>query len=376
MKIGLLTFHSAHNYGAVLQAYALQQQLIKLGHSVEIIDYRPRYITDSYDRDISFFRSYTSKLKKTLSIIKMLVWYVFDRCLHHKKYIYKKRTRAIFSDFITSKLKLSSNTYYDTFISNYDYDVYIIGSDQIWNIDITQGIDKIFWGDFIVTANAKKMTYAASMSNYSLSSSEISTISSCLQKFSAISVRETELQSFLLKTININSDLVLDPTLLVDPLVFRNISQNPISDIDYILVYSLGMYDEEVRIAKSISTELSKPLVIIEGESKLMTYRDSVRPVSPEEFLGLFQNAFFVVTASFHGTVFSIINNKPFYSIGRGNDKDSRIITLLSQLQISNRLLYKGADVRFMDLDYTESNKRLLQIRKNALNFLVKNLAE
>lgn len=373
-KVGILTFHCAHNYGAVLQAYALQQHLASLGYFVEIIDYRPVYITECYKQSISFYRPYFNPLKKVLSYVKMIFLYLCDRFKNKTKYKIIKQSRVRFNQFIETKLNLSSNSYEKSFDLNFDYDFYVIGSDQVWNSNITRGFDKIFFGAFKVSDNCRIITYAASMSNYSSMSKDLDIIRKYLHNLHAIGVRELELQDYLNSYFNIQSELVLDPTLLVDPQFFCKIATTPLIKEKYILVYSLGLFDEEMRIAKLVSQKNDIPIVVLKGETRSMTYNNKVYSISPEEFLGLFQKASFVVTASFHGTVFSIINNKPFYSIKSGTDKDSRLQTLLSLLNLTDRFLNKGDYPCFDCLDFSITNEKLKLLRMRSNEFLVNNL--
>jgi len=170
MKIGILTFHSAHNYGAVLQAFALQKVLEELKHTVEFIDYRPSFLIQQAVLPVLNGRS--PKLKAKL-IAEGLV-----------SYKWRVKRRLGFENFISSKLHLSQEKYGDKpFLSNMNYDTFIMGSDQVWNIKLTKGFDKVYWGDFDTKKGAKRISYAASMSNYDLKESENIKMLEYLKKF-------------------------------------------------------------------------------------------------------------------------------------------------------------------------------------------------
>ena len=374
MKIGIITFHCAHNYGAVLQAYALQEQLKELGHNVEIINYRPKSITEDYEKTIYFYRPYKNVLRKLLSYTKMILFSMIRNLVQPHKIKLRKQCRQKFYNFINTKLNLSEISYRKPFEEQLDYDCYIIGSDQVWNIDLTNGIDPIYWGNFKVGKGAKIMTYAASMSNYNLSNDKKRTIKLLLNNFSAIGVRELELKNYLDEEFNVLSDVVVDPTLLVDENVLNKIASEPKIGERYVLIYSLGLYEYEYRIAKAIADQLEIVIVTIWGDLKIVNFGDRCLPVSPEDFIGWFQKADFVVTASFHGTAFSILNRKPFYAVKRGGDKDSRLSTLLDSLGIGDRLVDKDCNVVVQQIAYQTVHSKLNIIRKQSLYYLIKNL--
>ena len=151
MKIGLLTFHCAHNYGAVLQCYALQETLISMGHEVEVINYRPKYLIASYKRfELHRFIS--------LNLINSLKNSIKEALLAGRRF---RRYKA-FEEFITNRLNLSERVNANNIPSKYD--IYIIGSDQIWNPKITKGFDSVYWGQFKFPKERRRyIAYAASM---------------------------------------------------------------------------------------------------------------------------------------------------------------------------------------------------------------------
>ena len=185
MKVGILTFHRAHNYGAVLQCYALQETLKGMGHQVEVIDYRPRYIEDAYKLSI------TSRLQ-TDSLGSFLKSVLREFMLLPTRFCRRKG----FDSFIHNYLSLSREVI-GTQIPN-EYDVYVVGSDQIWNRAITDGYDNVFFCDFQFEKKGRKyISYAASTEQASMAESDISVFEDRLSVFDAVSVREDAFVDYL-----------------------------------------------------------------------------------------------------------------------------------------------------------------------------------
>ena len=359
-KIGLLTFHCAHNYGAVLQAYALQEYIKSLGCDVEILDYRPNEITQSYriiPKLLIKSNSISSKLK---TIIKYFILFIFQICIR----IWRRR---LFLRFMHNKYHLSSSMYNYEFNKNYDYDLYIIGSDQVWNPTLTKGLNPIYFGDFDVSKFAKKVTYAASSSYYDFTEIQKKEIRKYLDNFYKLSVRENELSEYIESEFNKKAQVVLDPTLLVDIDVWNNIAIKP-SRERYLLTYIIG--SEVSDIAKQIAKERNLKIINISP-----IYKDVIRNkkvFGPAEFVGLFKYAEYIVCSSFHGTVFSILYNKEFCSVGSGNHLDSRVKSLLHDLNLENRLIFNIKDKEKLQepIDYRYVNTKLIELKKGSADFL------
>ena len=230
MKIGILTFHCAHNYGAVLQAYAIQEQLKLMGFDVEIINYRPIYLLRPYGYLPQFhFRTIKDGYLRCLILnVKILLRWIGTL-------IPTYRRRKGFNKFIQSKLSLSFCRYNSPFVEHNEYDFYIMGSDQVWNPKITKKFDDVYFGNFKVRVGVKKISYAVSMPLYTFSSQQKEQLNVNLRNFSAISVRETQLEEFIFDNFKIKSQVVLDPTLLVDNFVWRKIAIIPNINKKYVL---------------------------------------------------------------------------------------------------------------------------------------------
>lgn len=357
MKVGLLTFHSAHNYGAVLQAYATQEVVKSLGHEIELIEYCPPYLIKQ--RIFPGFKNTSVSLKAKLFLDAAI-------CL-----LPRSKRRNGFENFIASKLNLSKQKYGSKpFAANEAYDAFIMGSDQIWNISLTKGFDPIYWGDFATKKDALKISYAASMSNYLLNDLQKQMLNKLLQNFNSISVREEELADYLSKGFAIETATVLDPTFLLSMDKWKLIGKKPKINKKYVLVYSVDLRDDAVRIASEIAKKINAVVIELTMGIDKNALLNQYQTASPEEYVGLFEHADFVVSSSFHGTAFSIIFNKPFYSVAHGNDKDSRQKTILNNLGLSARLINKKDSPDYQEIDYTNANAEMEKMRAKSIAFL------
>lgn len=363
MKIGILTFHCAHNYGAVLQCYALQETLSQLGHKVEIIDYRPQYLLDPYN----IFNKKRIISKNPIEFLKNIVKEFLILYIRIKRY-------NRFNRFIINRLNLSHPIYDKEIPSNYD--VYIMGSDQIWNPQITNGFDDIYFGQFLFTKkNQKYIAYAASMEVKSLSSHDAEYYKNNLKNFNAISVREKTLAELLqpLSTTAIQS--VIDPTLLINSNIWGNIIKEPkIKNKKYVLVYQVRYNSKVVKIAQKIAKQINGIVIELSSSISLKKIMQSKQSVSPEEFLGYIKNASFVITTSFHGTAFSIIFKRPFYCIQLNDGNDTRSSSLLNSLGLSNRMLTIDEEPKPNLIEYESVYGLLNDLRKQSLYFLRKSI--
>lgn len=361
MKVGLLTFHSAHNYGAVLQAYALQETIKSLDCDINIIDYRPTYLIKQRIFPILKNKPITIKLKLLIDGLICFIW--------------RNKRRIGFEKFINSKLQLSSEKYSShSFDFNSNYDAFIMGSDQIWNIKLTKGFDDVYWGNFRTKKNAIKISYAPSMSNYLLNNNQKKKMSVLLKNFHSISVREEKSKQFIDDNFMVKTTTVLDPTFLLDKSKWKHASKKPQDSKKYILVYSIDLRDDVIRIAKSLAKELDLPIIEMNIGVDKKVIVNKYQTASPEEFVGLFENAECVLTSSFHGTAFSIIFNKPFYSVANDNDKDSRQINILKKLGLMDRFISRNKTPNFRPISYSEVNTKLEILRKESVAFLKDNL--
>ena len=281
---------------------------------------------------------------------------------------FKKRKKA-FDKFSSSYLNLSQKLYIqgvDMVISGYNN--ILIGSDQLWNTILTNGFDDIYWGNF-ESGKAKKIAWAVSMNYMSHDETEVEKIKSYLNNFYAISVREEALKVWLNKLTQKPVTIVLDPTLVLSADKWNNIT--PYNNFgDYILSFSV-LYQEEVyKTAKQLSKSTGLKVIYLKAYSDHKIGTNILQHAGPLAFLSLIKNAKYVVTGSFHGTAFSIIFKKNFYSIMDKRTPNTRITSLLSTLGISDRACGFNEIKVLPDIDYTKVDYILNEKRQEAMSFL------
>lgn len=323
MRIGILTFHYAHNYGAVLQAYASKIFLETLGHEVFFIDYKPQCITAKY-------KVFTWKRFFAKSPISTL------RKLKHELPLLKARWEKYqdFEEFISNVLldKGHKLSHFPTDLNNLD--CYFLGSDQIWNISILGYFDKIYWGN--ITPHKPMISYAVSLEN-DIPNKYHDIIKSSLAKFNFISVRENIIQELLYTKFQIHSQVAVDPTFLLEPGDWRKLEKPLDIPEKFVLVYYFGVNSLFIdRVQKFATQNKCKLIVISIGVSSDKRFKNRV---SPENFIYLFDKASFVITNSFHGTAFSIIFQRPFYTFKKKSSSNYRIEQLCSICGLSNRII-------------------------------------
>lgn len=328
MKIGIFTFHCAKNYGAVLQAYGLQEYLRSQGHKVYIIDYRPKYLTDPYKifNVKRIFDNFSLKLllREILTIPIRL-----------------KRTIA-FNKFVRQRLDLCK---LDLNNDCNDFDAYVFGSDQIWNPRLTGGFDDVYFGKFPAAKGKLLLSYAASVGDVSqLTESDKQYLEDRLRHFSYISVRERELKSFFSAELGIKSTCVCDPVFLAGVDVYNRLicRRSHTSKRGFLLLFQLERINDSIKLfAETVAKTLNNDFIEIISHRETMDL--SVRQsLSIEDFLRYVRDASYIITTSFHGTVFSLLYSKPFYTIKVNEYVDARARDLLSKLGVESRLVDVG----------------------------------
>jgi hypothetical protein len=347
MKIGILTFHRAHNYGAVLQAYALQEVLKNMGHNVEFIDYRNPFLLNIYNWFI-WRRFITKDMAKAIKELML----VFKR----------KRRFDKFQHFIQSDLSLSANPYTLT-----SYDVIIVGSDQVWNTKLTHGFDPMYWGKWN-HQNTIVASYAVSMEDY-ISTNDKKEISELLKNFDYISVREENIKKQLETLSNKKIDVTIDPTLLLDRESWLHIEDKPLINEDYILLYQVRNNEIAEDIAKQISQYLNIRIVHLSARIDLCNNNETISS-GPIDFLNLFRHAKFVVCTSFHGTIFSLIYHIPFCSVILNDGNDARVTNILSQVGLSERGVSEYTNHLFSSVNWPNVDEKIYEIRQKSMNYL------
>lgn len=369
MKIGILTFHCAVNYGAVLQAYALKEVLYRMGHDVHVIDYRPSYLTNVYHP--LFYRPGLKSLVKASGWIE---WFHFIKvCI--RKIIRNRKFKAFAINYLSLDRTAMSG------VAD-NYDTIICGSDQIWNPDLTgKRFDEIFFGLLPNARNVKVISYAASVGYMDNLKGHEAELAAYLKGLSVISVREKQLAEYISA---LAPDFLPIPITVVDPVILagRDIfdaiaSEKPLIERPYLLYFSLWNNSMLLQYAQTIAKEKNFAFIELTTYYERVPGRKLYKPASPTEFCSLFKYAHYVVCSSFHGMVFSILFNKQFIVYADAEKGLDRFVSLLNELDLIDRLVSSHADftirlhpLLMVSIDYSMVNKKLSDLRQQSLDWL------
>ena len=326
IKTATITFHASHNYGSMLQAYALQQVLFRLGYDNEIINLRTECQRQVYKYPETF------DYKGIKAFLKSILYIPYVKNLQ-KKY-------ALFEQFLESSLVLTREykSLEELQETGFDYDCYISGGDQIWNTT-PKDFDWSFYLPFV--QKGKRISYAVSMGPKAEEQVfNRDRIREYLLKYNSISVREEGTASLISILIDKQVGLTLDPALLLTSEEWsKNFSQKPIVEGDYIFLYVPYFMRSVYEMSEYLSKRLKMKVVVslLGGYKSLLYSFDKCLAVGPWEFLNLLKHAKLVVSGSFHALVFSVLFHVPFFAVN--GDKDNRMITFLKNLHLLDRTI-------------------------------------
>lgn len=362
MKIKTITCHNVYNYGASLQAYSLMKYLQNLGHDVEIIDYMPKYITDT----LSLW-AIGKKWNNNIIIKSAFYSYVVPVRLLNRK------GRKKFDLFTKKYLNLTPRykNFQDLCLNPPQADIYFTGSDQIWNTNIKNGLDPAFYLKFVPT-NKIKASYAASFSISEIPIEYQDFVQSMLAHLDAISVREKTGLNILQK-LNITQKgvLVVDPVFLLSSVEWKKLTYKPIYQ-NYILIYDQENNSTIRKVAKFIAKNNKKKIVAFKDLYPRF-YADYLeKHTDPIDFISLIAHADMIITNSFHCTAFSIIFEKNFCVIPRTHQQvNSRMSDLLEIINCSSHLIKQTEDLEQMTpIDYSDVKLRLETLRTSSYQYI------
>ena len=337
MKIGIITIHNSTNYGACLQTWGLYKFLIEQGYDCEIIDlHRPVHPDYIYSKKYVDYNGAYKKVQK------------FKFKSFFKKYILRRNIPSYriermrkFSAF-NSQIKLSAayKSIDDLYSNPPVYDIYITGSDQLWNPTQPFCIEPYFL-TFVKSPNVKKISYAASIGHDTLNEKEKNDFKRWLLSYNHISVREYEAKRLLESLINKPVSQVSDPTFLLGPDYWRSIAEAPKEDIPYILCFKLNGDCRLANYVVKIGMELKKKVIILTPTEDMLKNCQVVRNAGLEEFLGYIANADMLISDSFHANVFGLllgVKNLWAY-IPPDNHRGSRLYSLFFTFGIQNHFI-------------------------------------
>lgn len=395
MKVGIITYHSVWNYGAALQCVALYHKIQEFGLEVEVIDYQPVYAQHCFVYQNPFIKAregygYSSSRSVLGKCKEATKWFlggiksyatINDRKVKAQKF----RTFITANSTLTRKYKSIDALTKDP----PQEDMYICGSDQIWNPIATRGIlDPAYYLQF-GKPETKRVAYAASACKLKPAQHKL-ILQKYLSSFDYISLRESELVQELSDIVNKDINVCADPTLIVDKSFFSAIAC-PVEGVEkgsYILLYFLGVANESQnakyikRYVESIKKRVPRGKKVIDiSATRITSDIDYLKDIGPAEFVWLIANADMIATNSFHAMVFSVLNNKNFVVVPR-DGMNSRIENLSSITQIEGKTLNCLKDTKCDDrsiieceqraIDYQVVEEKLGELRKQMENRIKK----
>lgn len=361
MKVGILTFHWADNYGAVLQAYALSQRMKELCNKeddVEIVNYLCPTCSKIYRPFYYRKNGFASNTKSLLRCIKNFPDWI------------KKR-----SGFQSFRKRMPISKAYSReslFASESDYDIWITGSDQVWNTGIVENDYDVF--DLSFVHSRKKCSYAASSGpiNASKDDRQLQLVRD-IEKLDHISVRELSTKKELASLISKDIVHVVDPTFLLSKETWNAlIAEKRVYQNKYVFVYYIVYDSELMHIAIKVAKALSVDIVVCGKGRAFQGIAKQIADVSPEEFLNLIKNAEFVVASSFHATAFSTIFEKQFLALAPSY-ASNRVNDLCQLFGLASRVVHDAASVDRLlgkQIDYETVNIRVKEEIAKSEDFL------
>lgn len=359
-KIGILTWHYYKNYGSGLQAFALQETITRLGYDVNLINYR------------KFYSPEPSPIKRLVKkILQYTVAYfsdkVYDRVVNNTV-VYQKRYLRETAMF-TNSVELEN-------ISG-GYDCLVYGSDQIWAPNV---YTPIYMGAH-VQKDVRKISYAASIGLNDIPEDLVETYKSNLSSYYSVAVREQEGKDLLKSKCNIDSTVVLDPTLMIDADTYRSM-QRPVKGVKgkYIFCYFLNKEHKYKEKVQDYARKHNLQIIGTSDKEDDAMWMKRLANIGADQFIWLINNAETVFTDSYHGSIFSLLLHKNLWTYVRFAEdnpicQNSRIRQLQNNFNLSHRVItaeHEIDDSKMIDYDYFEN--RLEKLRKESLLYLKKAL--
>lgn len=372
-KIGMITFHESDNYGTVLQAYALQHTIKKIGYEAEILNYQRGIIVDSKKS------SFISKIWKTISLysgVGIFHFPIIKQCIIEKSIKFKEFREKYLnrSDIIFESLEE---------IQKYsmEYDAFICGSDMIWSTDRSNEIEVFF---LVFAPKEKRVAYAPSFGRQDVDNKYIDIYRDYINDMRFLSCREMSGIKLIKNLTEREADFVLDPTLLINGSEWSKLFSLEIKANPYVLCY---LFENEYTKVKSVVNTVAKRLgcgvriIPMTVDDYMMNNNNKKNGIGPIEFLKLFSEASFVFTNSYHGLLFSFIFNKSFYVLrrnkfGQWHQFEDRLESILSILNLKERIISDNTELdnEELEIEYGVINKKINQLRKNSVSYLEKAL--
>lgn len=356
MKIAIMTFPNSKSIGASLQMYSLYKVLTDMGHAVEVLNYNPPNLHGQL----------TAPAKKGTQKVKEKIKTMLIHCIvpsSGKAFARFERKIHKFPETPTSSTE-------DLKVLAERYDRFFVGSDQVWNYDVT-GHDFNFYLEFCQESR-KKASYAASFGYNDVCENEKTRIADLLNDFSYLSVREIQGQKIVNSLTGKNPALVLDPTLLIDEKKLKEVMIPYTRNKGYVLFYNIKQSAHLLEVAKNFAEEHNYILVKIGGRVKDRFRKDLCveYDVGPAEFLGLVNGAEYVFTNSFHGFAISLAMERNVY-VEYSTDTNSRLTNMVDVFELEKNVVLQNTDrVEAIEIGYAKINKKLHELRDQSMSFV------
>lgn len=353
MKIAILTQPLRTNFGGILQNYALQTALKKMGHEPVTIDYACRY----------------TKTRWLMGRVKSIV----TRTPHHIQFPhYNRAGQENLNRFIHQYMNMPKPVDAPTkeVIDSLNPSAIVVGSDQVWSPWANVPLDFLgnMYLDFIPDYKGKRIAYAASFGGgeWTYTPEWTEKCSKLAKMFDAVSVRENSGVGLCKEHLGVDAIHVLDPTLLLTGADYEKLLTRPAKKTNILFAYVLDTSEEKVKLLQKVSDHFGLKLKI-QGANDDLSWDDSI-----EDWLADIRDAAMVVTDSFHGSVFAIQFHRPFFSIVNNRRGSDRFTSLLSKLGLTNRLVNESTDISNItnEIDWEQVESNLRVERETSMNFL------
>lgn len=350
-KVGIITFHRANNFGAVLQCYALQETLIKLGFEAKVIDYREPFTELIY----SPFR--LDIIKKGITHPRLMGGYIFKA--FPKLYKRAKQYNTFRNKFLKTTPPVKKGKRLPQ-----DFDIYLIGSDQMWSLHPTGNkIEPVYFGEFCIPPNSNIQGYAISSNISSINTIGSDLLLKYVKNFKRISFREKKICKEVELLTGYKGEVVLDPSLLLNFDDWNKLTTTRLIKRRYILTYFLTNESNDPEFKNKVKYFTEK-----EGLELVDMFDIAYSPIS---FLNAIKYADCILAASFHAVAFSLLFRKTFYALKTNDGKDIRYINIMEDLGI-NRLftIDELPTLEVVPIDYEKVDSKLEVLRVNSINYL------
>lgn len=362
-KVGIVTIHKINNYGAVLQAYALNRHIRSLGHDARTIDFQTYRVAESY--------KLLRPLENCMDLVRNMQAILFAGKL--------RRRKVRFDRFLAEKVPMTDQTWYtnqELRKAQLDFDTYVCGSDQIWNT-YCRNYDDAFILEF-ARGRGERISYAASLGASSIHPNMQERFRRELSDYKAVSVRESDAIGIIEPLAGRNVSHVCDPVLLLDRKQWHEAAAEPLLKEPYIFFYHVkgdipGMRD----YLRKLGEQTGMKVVAVTMNLREMLYPNvKMYDAGPREFLSLIENAAYVVTNSFHATAFSLIFRKKILVFPPRGAGPSRLTSILATAGMMDRVWDEGCSPIETEIDYDAVWQRLDPFVEQSKRFLEANLED